>query len=402
MFSALFFLTTLGHSQTHHIEEVKFDPPNPQSKTTLKLYVRLFPSEEEVREVSIRLLTWRDLNNDCKYTAQGEELQHPIIRARNNDQGNGEAYSENEITIPIYEVPVDHPPQKYTAIVTLDGDSQSASITIPPKNGTSCSPSDSSLDWSLGKVLSIPFDIARRLRTLQDNLTRGDLGGDYQGQHSLSVYTLTEEKVEQLSHNAEALYLSPTWSSDSKKVTFIFNQDGRKTIAWSDVEKKNLEVMTAGPEDRDPFWLPDNTRIFFVRNRRLQVVDTKSQDMKAIASDLRVDRVLGVAEGKEHFIQVVFEAPNRYAPETKELYLLELDSILTTRSVSQLVNNPIWFLIPRVSPLGDQVVYGEENSLFIRHIDKERGEPLLKDEHRHFEPSWSPDGEKIVFVSDRS
>lgn len=397
---SVFFLTE-GYSQTHPIVELKFVPPDPHPGSTLRLYISLSPLEQK-QDVAISLITWRDLNDDCKYTENGEQVKHPVIKVKDNEEGKDEESFEDEIMVRIYDVPLDHPPQKYTAIVTYGRDSKSESVVVPSRKKVICNPTNTPSNWSFRKVLSTPYEVAKKLRILKNVLKRAGIQGEYQGAHSLYLYTLKGKKLERIIHGADTFYLSPTWSFDSEKISFVANQGSKKKIAWIDIEDKNLQIVTEGPDDRDPFWLPDDTRIVFVRDNRLQVVDRRRKEIKAIAKDIRVDRILGVSQGTENTVQVIYEAPNPYTNETTEVYILELDTRLKRKSVSQLVNNPIWFLITAVSPSGNQVVYSEKNNLFISLINGKQVKRLFKDEHHYYEPSWSPDGDEIVFVSDRS
>jgi TolB protein len=60
---------------------------------------------------------------------------------------------------------------------------------------------------------------------------------------------------------------------------------------------------------------------------------------------------------------------------------------------------------PRWSPLGGKIVYGAEEgsdrSIFLINPDGTDKVQLTSGEHRAYDPDWSPDGESIVFVSDR-
>jgi len=394
----LFSFSIDGYSQTYSIDDVKFKPPDPQPESTIRLRVSLYPSEQADEHILIRLITLTDLNDDCKYAYPGEEVEHPLIKVKDNEKGTDEDSLKDEILVRIYEVPKDHPPQKYTAIVTFGQDYKSASIIVPPQKTPVCNPTD---DWSIRNALRIPYNVAQNLRGLKDILKGEGAQDEYLGEHNLYVCTPKEKLPEKIAHSTEAFYLFPTWSFDSKKIAIIANQGGTRKLAWTDIEHQNLQVVTTGPDDRSPFWLPDNMNIIFVRDNRLQIVNAKSREVKAIAKNVWIDQILGISQEAGNTVQVIFEAPNKYTAETKEVYMLELDKQFEPKDVFHLVNNPIWFLITAASPSGDQVIYGEANTLFISLVNGEKAERLFEDEYRYNEPSWSPDGNKIAFVSNR-
>jgi len=394
----ILLLSLVGSGQEYPIGDVKFEPPDPRPESVLRLRISLFPPEEGGKEISIRLITYTDRNNDWKLTGPKEIIKHPPIKLKDN-QGKDEEPLENEILVSIYNILTDYPPQKYTVIITYGRDKKSASIIVPREEDDQ-TPRGRSL--GILRILRIPYEIAQKLLKLQDELRRGarDEQGvyNYKGERSVCVYNVNEKKLDRVAHSTDALYLSPTWSSDSKKIALIVNQGGKWKIAWVGIQDKKLQVVTEGHDD-NPFWAPDGKNIIFLRNDHLQVVNVESMRVKAIDGPPQVDQIIGVSTSARNVVQVIYEAPNPYTSETKEVYMLELDRQFKQKSRTILVNNPGWFLINAVSPSGDKIVYSQDNALLISSIDGKEKERLFEDNNKYYEAAWSPDGNKITFVS---
>jgi len=262
IFFEIWFLSN-GYGHKKRIDEVNFEPPVPKPESTLKLYISLFPSEQEEKKISIRLIAWRDLNNDFMYTELGEEEVAKKIEVTDNEKGDEEPL-KNEIRVIIDDDLQNDQFQKYTAIVTVDKDKKSSSIIVKRQKSLSKVPRPGNGDepdyWPFRKIyllFRMPYEVALRLTESKEWLRRcgedgneiGDKHGDYEGRSNVYIYNLSDGKLESILQGKDSLHLSPVWSFDNKRIALIVNKAGKWRIAWTDIRVRKLQMVTEGPDD---------------------------------------------------------------------------------------------------------------------------------------------------------
>ena len=175
---------------------------------------------------------------------------------------------------------------------------------------------------------------------------------------------------------------APSWSPDGTRIAFMSDRDGHVPkgdvlptfeIYLMDADGGNQQNLTNDPNsDLSPSWSPDGKRIAFVSYR----------------------------DGKVHAI---------HGWPTSEIYVMDADG----GNPQNLTNNSDDDFHPAWSPDGKRIAFtsykdghfiGEfeiTSEIYLMDADGGNQQKLTENRKNDFSPSWSPDGKRIVFESDR-
>lgn len=187
-------------------------------------------------------------------------------------------------------------------------------------------------------------------------------------------------------------------SPDGKKMAFISRGD----LFVSDIEGKFIrQIPTSTERAMEVKWLADNKTLLFNQTAE------GFQNWNTIAADGK-GNVRQLTSDKRNNRDIVFN-PDR----TKAVYLSGRDEVrildLKTLESKTLVNDEIWAFqnsSPSFSPDGEYILFTAvrnfEQDIFVHHIAKGETINLTNTGVSEASPSWSPDGKYIYFASNRT
>ena len=257
----------------------------------------------------------------------------------------------------------------------------------------------------------------------------GHIRNDIPGLPAFEIYVMDADgKHQRRLTNNPASDHSPSWSPDGKRIAFVSDRDGHpdRITGWHtpeiyvmNADGSNPQNLTNNPaEDTSPSWSPDGKRIAFDSNRdgpfnwEIYVMDADGGNLQNLTNNpdddgWPDDRYPSWSPDGQ---RIVFSArrdghvENKFAV-TYEIYVMDSDGGNQQRLTENRKNDesPSW------SPDGQRIVFesdrkGEFENYDIYVMDSDGGNLQKLTNTRGWDTgaSWSPDGNRITFMSERA
>lgn len=229
------------------------------------------------------------------------------------------------------------------------------------------------------------------------------------------LYGSADETQPVISQVTATRDLYPDWSPDGNAL--VFNSDRNSGIGRGfdlyriNVDGSGLTRLTKSVESEEaPVWSPDGTHILFSayltrENSELFIIDADGGNKQRVTDSPGRD---GHAKFAPDGNSIIFNS-QRDEAEGYEIYEMSL----ADNKVKRLTDFTGWDTYPDISPDGKKIVWrrvlpsggssssGRNSEIFI--MNRDGSGAINISNHQDFDgyPSWSPDGNKIIFASNR-
>lgn len=203
-------------------------------------------------------------------------------------------------------------------------------------------------------------------KTLAFASTRSEGAGIY------LVYENGSEKL--LAATGKGIPNAPAWSSDGLWVSYQVANGSQTALMKVEVATGKIVQMSKQGDDVFPFrasWVSNN-KIFYTSDGKIKAADTKNEQISEVPFQVKLTVSTPVYQRKTY----------------------DFDGIN--------VKNVKGIRCPVVSPDGKQVVFVALGDMWLLTIGNPKPVKLTDDIYYETDPTWSPDGTKILFSADKS
>jgi len=199
----------------------------------------------------------------------------------------------------------------------------------------------------------------------------------------------------------------PVWSPDGQKIAFVSTRDGSADIFFMNFDGSDVQNITrSSAPEYSPAWTPDDSKIVFsshTGNMQIYKYNISSENKILLTADINYDAEPTVSLDGSNL--VVFES-NRYDNDYSALYVMGLDGGNPKRLSPN--RNKKYDISPSFSQDGTKIVfvskdYFNQTDIYVMNADGSNIQQITNTrEFSEMSPSWSPDGEYIIFSRDNS
>ena len=190
-----------------------------------------------------------------------------------------------------------------------------------------------------------------------------------------------------------------------ERIMFVSDRDGNPEIYAMSPDGSAAKRLTKHDAiDRAPVWSPDGRRVAFVSNRGgrwgIYAMSVDGSDAVHLTNNDANDRApVWSPDGRRIAFLSDRDADRSYAPMTPEIYSMNADGSNAIRLTDNDFEDdaPIW------SPDGQRIAFVSirdgNADIYAMNADGTEITRLTKHNAADWQPAWSPDGQRIAFVS---
>ena len=194
--------------------------------------------------------------------------------------------------------------------------------------------------------------------------------------------------------------LNPSHSFDGERIAFQRRSNGKGVLLMMPAAGGDPQVLLADEFDNTkPVWRPDNRHVLFISDRR----GSSGADVFEIDVNGGLPRQLTFETNRVYTVSVSADNRVAYVPFWHDTFLFTVD--VGSGERRQINSHSKENYGARFSPDGRSVVYHStrtgNSEIWLYHLDDRPETQITDNGSWDLYPDWSPDGERMIFNSDR-
>jgi len=222
--------------------------------------------------------------------------------------------------------------------------------------------------------------------------------------NQFDIYTMDEDGSNLINLTGTGNQYKPDISPDGSKIVYADNSNNNEEIYVMNIDgsgKKNL-TQSSGAEG-DPLWSPDGSKIAFIGNDdSIYIMDADGTNRVSLGTPVNQAWAWSPDGTK-----IAFATRNIFNNGIARIHTVAVDGSGQNIVIESASNSTINYVA--VSPDSSQIAYGNGTSIYKVSVNGGTEIKLTPDYNPpsftvyvEGDPTWSADGTKLIFVSDRS
>ena len=240
----------------------------------------------------------------------------------------------------------------------------------------------------------------------------------------LCVMDIKRRHIRHILQPAPPMWIAnPNWSPDSEHIIYYYQGNRKAGISIISSDGNNIVNITSHPftPAAVPTWSPKRSQIGYITNTiitqppppnplQIYMMNLAKESVTALTSGGAEERIpLDWHPDRQKILFAMLNPVGRPGPDWSDIFVMDNNG----ENIINLTQTPEEEAHASWSPDGEQIVFdrlikkGEaigdvESAIFVMEADGQNPQRLTFDPGLNFAPSWSPDGNKIAFLSYRN